>query len=153
MTNYKNRFQSGVLMPWRPNPCWPAISFDLETRAKRAPTCALLIGSLPVCAPLSTHWVMVVIDQFTSRIIWFGVHHGGAVPDVPASGWNGPLYRFHQWQANLRVLGVTEIKRLFLTFDLRTEAYKLYGVDVTQIPGLETSALSLFSEVGRDFSK
>jgi transposase len=38
-------------------------------------------------------------------------------------------------------------------FDLRTEAYKLYGVDVTQIPGLETAALSLFSEVGRDFSK
>jgi hypothetical protein len=38
-------------------------------------------------------------------------------------------------------------------FDLRTEAYKLYGVDVTQIPGLETEALSLFSEVGRDFSK
>ena len=38
-------------------------------------------------------------------------------------------------------------------FDLRTEAYKLYGVDVTQIPGLETAALSLFSEVGRDLSK
>ena len=38
-------------------------------------------------------------------------------------------------------------------FDLRTEAYKLYGVDVMQIPGLETAALSLFSEVGRDFSK
>ena len=23
---------------------------------------------------------------------------------------NDPLYRFHQWQANLRILGVTEIK-------------------------------------------
>jgi len=34
---------------------------------------------------------------------------------------------------------------------LRTEAYRLlYGVDVTQIPGVETIALPLFSEVGRD---
>jgi len=38
-------------------------------------------------------------------------------------------------------------------FDLRTEAYKLFGVDVTQIPGLETMAFPLFSEVGRDLSK
>jgi transposase len=38
-------------------------------------------------------------------------------------------------------------------FDLRTEAYKLFGVDVTQIPGLEENALPLFSEVGRDLAK
>jgi transposase len=38
-------------------------------------------------------------------------------------------------------------------FDLRTEAYKLFGVDVTQIPGLETNVLPLFSEVGRDLSR
>lgn len=38
-------------------------------------------------------------------------------------------------------------------FDLRTEAYKLFGVDVTQIPGLETTALPLFAEVGRDMSQ
>ena len=37
-------------------------------------------------------------------------------------------------------------------FDLRTEAYKLLGVDATQIPGLEASVLPLFSEVGRDLS-
>src|SRR5215467_3241142 len=37
-------------------------------------------------------------------------------------------------------------------FDLRTEAYKLFGVDVTQVPGLEENALPLFSEVGRDMS-
>jgi hypothetical protein len=37
-------------------------------------------------------------------------------------------------------------------FDLRTETYKLFGVDVTQIPGLEENALPLFSEVGRDMS-
>jgi hypothetical protein len=38
-------------------------------------------------------------------------------------------------------------------FDLRTEAYKLLGVDVTQIPSLEENALPLFSEVGRDMSR
>ncbi len=37
-------------------------------------------------------------------------------------------------------------------FDLRTETYKLFGVDVTQIPGLGENALPLFSEVGRDLS-
>lgn len=37
-------------------------------------------------------------------------------------------------------------------FDLRSEAYKLFGVDVTQIPGLESNALPLFSEVGRDMT-
>jgi hypothetical protein len=37
-------------------------------------------------------------------------------------------------------------------FDLRIETYKLFGVDVTQIPGLEENALPLFSEVGRDMS-
>lgn len=37
-------------------------------------------------------------------------------------------------------------------FDLRIEAYKLFGVDATQIPGLEMSVLPLFSEVGRDLS-
>lgn len=38
-------------------------------------------------------------------------------------------------------------------YDLRTEAYKLFGVDVTQIPGLETAVLTLFSEIGRDMSR
>lgn len=38
-------------------------------------------------------------------------------------------------------------------FDLRTEVYKLFGVDVTQIPGLEFLALQLFSELGRDMSR
>ena len=38
-------------------------------------------------------------------------------------------------------------------FDLRTETYKLFGVDVTQIPGVETIALPLFSEIGRDLAR
>jgi hypothetical protein len=36
---------------------------------------------------------------------------------------------------------------------MRTEIYKLFGVDVTQIPGLMVTPLLLFSEVGRDMSK
>jgi transposase len=38
-------------------------------------------------------------------------------------------------------------------FDMRTEAYKLFGVDLTQIPGLMTLVFMLFSEVGRDMSR
>jgi transposase len=38
-------------------------------------------------------------------------------------------------------------------FNLRTEAYKLFGVDLTQIPGLMMLAMTLFSEVGRDMSR
>lgn len=38
-------------------------------------------------------------------------------------------------------------------FDLRTESYKLFGVDLTQIPGLLTMVFTLFSEVGRDMSR
>jgi transposase len=38
-------------------------------------------------------------------------------------------------------------------FDVRTESYKLFGVDLTQIPGLMAMILTLFSEVGRDMSR
>ena len=38
-------------------------------------------------------------------------------------------------------------------FDMRTEAWKLFGVDLTQIPGLMTLVFMLFSEVGRDMSR
>jgi transposase InsO family protein len=75
---------------------------------------------------LRTYWVLVVMDQYTRRIIGFGIHAGivdggalcrmfnrairwQAVPKYLSSD-HDPLYRFHQWQANLRVLGVTEIK-------------------------------------------
>ena len=39
------------------------------------------------------------------------------------------------------------------SFDMRQEAYKLFGVDLTQIPGLMTLVFLLFSEVGRDMSR
>jgi transposase len=38
-------------------------------------------------------------------------------------------------------------------FDVRTESYKLFGVDLTQIPGLMAMVLTLFGEVGRDMSR
>jgi putative transposase len=78
-------------------------------------------------ATLRTHWVLVVMDQYTRRLIGFGVH-AGAVDGVAlcrmfnhAIRWqrwmpkylssdHDPLYRFEQWQANLRLLEVTEIK-------------------------------------------
>jgi len=77
-------------------------------------------------ATLKTHWVLVVMDQFTRRIIGFGVHpgivdgvilcqmfhraiRGHSLPKRLSSD-HDPLYRFHQWQANLRVLEVAEIK-------------------------------------------
>lgn len=77
-------------------------------------------------ATLRTHWVLVVMDQFTRRFVGFGVRAGvvdGVAPcqmflrairgqGLPTyvSSDHDPLYRFHQWQANLRVLEVEEIK-------------------------------------------
>src|SRR5580698_3072171 len=78
-------------------------------------------------AVLRTHWVLVVMDQFTRRIIGFGIHagtvdgialcrmfhdatrHHRSMPKFLSTD-NDLLYRFHQWQANLRVLDVREIK-------------------------------------------
>jgi transposase InsO family protein len=75
---------------------------------------------------LKTHWVLVVMDQFTRRIIGFGVHVGAAdgvalcrmfnkaisgmgTPKYLSSD-NDPLFEYHRWKANLRVLDVDEIK-------------------------------------------
>lgn len=71
---------------------------------------------------------MVVMDQYSRRIIGFGVQAGNV--DGPAlcrmfngatrgTAWperlsfdNDPLFQYHQWKANLRVLEVAEIKSL-----------------------------------------
>jgi hypothetical protein len=89
---------------------------------------------------LRTHWVLVVMDQYTRRIIGFGVH-AGTVDGVAlcrmfnrairGQGWlpkylssdHDPLYKFHQWQANLRILEVTEIKTS-PTFPCRIPSWK-----------------------------
>ncbi len=76
---------------------------------------------------LRTHWVMVVMDHFTRRIISFSVQAG--VLDGPSvcrlfneaitragtlarylSSDHDPLFEFHRWQANLRILEVAEVK-------------------------------------------
>jgi len=77
---------------------------------------------------LNTHWVLVVMDQCTRRIIGYGVHAGdvdGAAlcrmfntaistrgtPKYLSSD-NDPLFQYHQWQANLRILDVDELKSI-----------------------------------------
>lgn len=75
---------------------------------------------------LKSHWVLIVMDQFTRRIIGFGVHAGDvdgvvlcrmfntAISTMGApqylSSDNDPLFQYHQWQANLCILGIKEIK-------------------------------------------
>jgi putative transposase len=66
------------------------------------------------------------MDQYTRRIIGFGVQAGtvngvalcrmfnrairGPILPKYLSSDHDPLFRFHQWQANLRILEVMEIK-------------------------------------------
>ncbi len=75
---------------------------------------------------LKSHWVLVVMDQFTRRIIGFGVQAGTV--DGPSlcrmfnhaicgvgspryiSSDNDPLLKFYRWKANLRIPEVTEVK-------------------------------------------
>jgi transposase InsO family protein len=75
---------------------------------------------------LKSHWVLVVMDQFTRQIIGFGVRAGpvdgpslcrmfnrairGTSSPRYISSDNDPLFRFHRWKANLRILEVAEVK-------------------------------------------
>src|ERR1700730_7069075 len=75
---------------------------------------------------LRSHWVIVVMDVFSRRIVGFGVesaHVDGisacrmfnraiAGQQLPkrVSADHDPLFRFHRWLANLRVLTIEEIK-------------------------------------------
>jgi len=80
---------------------------------------------------LRTHWVLVVMDQFTRRIIGFGVHAGdvdgvalcrmfnaaistNGVPKYLSTDYD-PLFTYHQWTANLRILDVDELKSISYT--------------------------------------
>ena len=76
---------------------------------------------------LQTHWIMLVIDHHTREIIGFAVHAGqlrgedvcqmfhgikvksGRCPRHLSTD-NDPLFKFHQWRANLRILDIDEIK-------------------------------------------
>lgn len=75
---------------------------------------------------LKSHWVLVVMDQFTRRLIGFGVHAGdvdgialcrmfnriitGSEPPRYLSSDHDPLFEYHRWQANLRILEIEPIK-------------------------------------------
>jgi putative transposase len=77
---------------------------------------------------LKSHWVLVVMDPFTRRIIGFGVQAGDvdgvalrrmfntAISTQGAphylSSDNDPLFRYHRWQANLRILEIKKIKSI-----------------------------------------
>ena len=77
---------------------------------------------------LKTHWVLVVMDQFTRRIIGFAVTAGDVDGPILCrmlnraisgrhtprylSSDNDPLFTFHRWRANLRILGIEEIKSI-----------------------------------------
>jgi transposase InsO family protein len=75
---------------------------------------------------LRSHWVLVVMDQFTRRIIGFGVQaiavdgpglcrmfnqaiSGHALPSRLSTD-HDPLFQFHRWQANLRILDVERVQ-------------------------------------------
>ncbi len=75
-----------------------------------------------------SHWVMLVIDIYSRRIIGFCIHTGS--PDGAAvcymfnkiiarktlpnylSSDKDPLFKSPRWQANLRILGIKEIKTI-----------------------------------------
>ena len=75
---------------------------------------------------LQSHWVMVVMDQFTRQFIGFAVHAGpidgpsvcrlfnsilgGSTGPRYLSSDNDRLFKFHRWEAYLRILDVAEIK-------------------------------------------
>jgi len=75
---------------------------------------------------LRSYWVMLIIDVFSRRCIGFAVSRGDidgpvvcrmfncarASQGLPKylSTDNDPRFRFHRWLANLRVLGIEEIK-------------------------------------------
>jgi transposase InsO family protein len=78
-------------------------------------------------ATLRTHWILVVMDQFTRRIIGFAVHAGPVdgrafcrmfnrairgCPVMPKylSCDHDPLFLFERWRANLRILEMVQIK-------------------------------------------
>lgn len=77
---------------------------------------------------LKSHWVMVVMDQYTRRIIGFGVHAGHVDGPIlcrmfneatSGKSWptylrsdNDPLFQYHRWKANMRILDIEEIKSL-----------------------------------------
>ncbi|MCW8931795.1 MAG: integrase core domain-containing protein [Gammaproteobacteria bacterium] len=77
---------------------------------------------------LKSYYVMVVMDQFSRQMIGLTVHKGapdgialcrmlnsimaGHSPPERLSSDNDPLFQFHRWKANLRILDVEEVKTI-----------------------------------------
>ena len=77
---------------------------------------------------LRSYWVMAVLDVFTRRIVGFGIECGDidgidvcrifrqatADQSMPqrVSTDHDPLFQFHRWRAQLRALGIVEIKSI-----------------------------------------
>jgi transposase InsO family protein len=109
---------------YRPDPSGPSwLTFLAHSKDSLWPVDFFRCESLI----LRTHWVTVVMDQFTRRIVGFAVRPGvldglavcrmfnhvlGRSESVPQSlsSDHDPLFRFHRWRANLRILQIREIK-------------------------------------------
>ena len=75
---------------------------------------------------LRSYWVLVVMDQFTRRLVGVGVHRGAVTGTDLCRMFNAaihdqggprhlstdhdPLFEAHRWRANLRILEIDEIK-------------------------------------------
>lgn len=75
---------------------------------------------------LKSHWVLVIMDVFTRRIIAFGVqavavdgmalcrmfNQAISIQGLPIrlSLDHDPLFQFHRWQSNLRILGIESLQ-------------------------------------------
>ena len=76
---------------------------------------------------LKSHWVMVIMDQYTRRIAGFAVRAGNIYGQAlcrmfndatSRQGWpkrissdNDPIFQYHRWKANIRVLEIEEFNR------------------------------------------
>ena len=85
---------------------------------------------------------MVVMDQYTRQIIGFGIHVGAV--DGPNLCWmfnsaiarmgtptylstdHDPLFTFHRWHANLRILEIDEIIWNARDLEKKLDAFKDY---------------------------
>jgi putative transposase len=103
---------------------------------------------------LKSYWVMVVMDVYIRRIIGFGVAaanldgirvcrmfnraiSGETLPRHLSSD-HDPLFRFHRWRANLRVLDIDEIKSI--PGRPRSHAYPApLGIEATHTTGSDLS--------------
>ena len=83
-------------------------------------------SSGPASRHLKSHWIMLAMDINTRRIIGFASHDGdlnrstvcrlfnriqaGRSAPRRISTDHDPLFTYHRWRANLRVLGIDEVK-------------------------------------------